>query len=366
MTDIRVLHVVLTLCPGGAERLVLDLCRELRPFAASAVCCLDDPGPWADQARALGTPVSALGRRPGFRPGLGWRISRLARAMGATVLHCHQYSPFVYGTIAGLLQPGLRIVYTEHGRVTDAPPSSRRTWANRLLGFRPERIVAVCDDLRRFMSTEGFPASRIEVIHNGIDPRLETEAADVVRARRAIGLPADVRVVGTVARLDPVKRLDVLIEACALVRRIAPGTVLVVVGDGPTRASLERLAVERGLGDSVRFLGARDDARALVPAFDVYVNSSASEGVSLTVLEAMAAGLPVVATHVGGTPEVLTSGVTGLLVPPDSAGAIAEAVLGLLDRPDDRARLGAAARARVVHDFSLDEMVRRYLAAYRA
>jgi glycosyltransferase involved in cell wall biosynthesis len=88
--------------------------------------------------------------------------------------------------------------------------------------------------------------------------------------------------------------------------------------------------------------------------------------VSLTVLEAMAAGLPVVATHVGGTPEVLTSGVTGLLVPPDSAGAIAEAVLGLLDRPDDRARLGAAARARVVHDFSLDEMVRRYLAAYRA
>jgi L-malate glycosyltransferase len=362
---IRVMHVVLSLSPGGAERLVIDLSRRLHPVVPTSICCLDDAGAWADDVRADGIPVDVLARQPGFHPGLGLRIADLAGRYEAGIVHCHQYSPFVYATIAGLRRPSLCIVYTEHGRLTDAPPSRKRAAVNRVLGRRCDVIIAVSRELRGHMLAEGFSSSRVQVIHNGVEPGAVVTSADAARAKQALGLPEDAWVVGTIARFDPVKQLDILIDAFAAVARAVPEARLVMVGGGPEGQRLEGLVGERGLTDLVVFTGVRRGARALMPGFDVYVNTSVSEGISLTLLEAMAASRPVVATRVGGTPEVIADGSTGLLVPANDVQSVVEAIISLRQDAAKRMSLGAAARTRVIEHFSLDRMARDYLAAYR-
>ncbi len=362
--ELRVMHVVLSLEPGGTERLVIDISRRMNADVPTSVCCLDQAGAWAPQLRAAGIPVAVLGRRPGFHPALGLQIAELATAQGASVVHCHQYSPFVYGSFAGMRRPSLRIVFTEHGRLSDDPPKAKRIWANRVIGWWPDSVVAVSDDLRRHMIAEGFPPSRIDVIHNGIEPGPETDGSACQAARRELGVPADAFLVGTVARLDPVKGLEVIVQAFSTIVAHVPEARLVLVGDGPERQRLEELAVRLGVASCITWAGFRSDARALMAAFDVYVNTSTSEGVSLTLLEAMAASRAVVATRVGGTPEVIVHGTSGLLVPARDPGAVAETILALHQDAGRRQALGAAGRSRVVERFSFDRLIRNYLAAY--
>lgn len=361
----RVMHVALSLSPGGAERLVVGLSRHLHPAVPTCICCLDESGAWAHEVRAGGVEVFELNRRPGFQPSLGLRIAGLAKRLGVTVLHCHQYSPFVYGTLAGLRRRGLRIVFTEHGRLSDALPSRRRRLANRLLGWRPDAVVAVSHELRAHMIAEGFSPSCVRVIHNGVDPGEAPTEADRLRARRALGLTDEAFVVGTVARLDPVKGLDVLVDAFAAVAPSVPEARLVLVGGGVEEASLRRRANEQGLEPRMLFTGVRHDARTVLSAFDVYANTSITEGMSLTLLEAMAASKPVIATRVGGTPEIVADGTTGLLVPPGDVRSVAESIVALRRDAAWRSAMGTAARARVVEHFSFENMAREYVAAYR-
>lgn len=359
-----VLHVVIRLCPGGTERLVIELCRRAGEGIRTAVCCLDEPGAWAGELTGIGVPVVALGRRPGFQPRLGWRIARLAGQVGASVLHCHQYSPFVYGAIAKLVRPGLRLVFTEHGRASDAAPSGRRRAANFVLGRVPGAFFAVSEELKLHMVREGFPAGRVGVLTNGIEPGPRPGDSERAEARSALGVTDEAFVVGTVARLDPVKGLGFLVDGFAALRRSLPEARLVLVGEGPERPVLETVVRERGLEGSVVLTGHRADARVLMAGFDVFVNSSVYEGVSLTILEAMAAGLPVIATRVGGSPEVVVDGVTGVLVPVRDPGALAKAVSSLASA-DVRRRMGDAGRERLLACFTLERMVRAYEAVYR-
>ena len=241
----------------------------------------------------------------------------------------------------------------------------KRRLINPVLGRLPSAVFAVSSDLRHYMTLEGFAARRVRVIHNGVDPGLPPTRADRDAARRACGLTARTPVIGAVGRLDPVKDLDTLVRAFATLRHAHPALRLLVVGDGPERAGLEERASALGVGSAVSFLGYRADARQILPALDVYVNSSLHEGVSLTILEAMAAAVPVVATSVGGTPEVVADDETGVLVPSRSPVALASAVSHLLVNPDRRAQLGRAGRSRVERLFSLDAMTARYLDVYR-
>ena len=359
-----VLQVVLSLNPGGAERLIVELVTRLAGESRQAVCCLDSVGAWGEALKAAGTPVTSLGRQPGFHPLLARGLAAAAREVEADVLHCHQYSPFVYGALARLAQPGLRVVFTEHGRLSDAPASRKRRLLNPMLAHAASRIVSVSHDLKRHMVAEGLPDKRIEVVHNGIELGPEPASDAAADLRRRLELPGDACVIGTVARLDPVKHLRTLIEAAGqLAHRGRPVHVL-VIGDGPEREALERETRDRALEHAVHFLGHRDDARAYLPGLDVYVNSSISEGISLTILEAMAAGVPVVATAVGGTPEVVTDQV-GRLVPARDPSALASALGTLADQPSLRATLGRAARRRVAEHFTIETMTARYLAMYR-
>ena len=361
---VAVVQVVLSLGTGGTERLVLELCRRLALRFRLAVCTLDEPGIWAKQLRELDIPVTPLHRRSGFRPSLGYRIAQIARHHRASVIHCHHYSPFIYGVLATLMKPGLRMVFTEHGRLSDGPPSPKRRLLNPVFGRVPGSMFAVSHALRHSMIDEGFPAGRLQVVHNGIDCGNPPSEFERRATRRRLGLSDTALIVGTVARLDPVKDLGTLIQSFALLRQTLGDAELVVVGDGCERQHLEQAARQSGVLQAVRFLGQRDDARRLLPAFDVYVNSSTSEGVSLTILEAMAAGAAVVATRVGGTPEVIVDGVTGLLVPARSPSHIADAVRALALDPTRRRALGATARLAVRQHFTLDRMVEHYAQEY--
>jgi glycosyltransferase involved in cell wall biosynthesis len=226
-------------------------------------------------------------------------------------------------------------------------------------------IVAVSEELRRYMLEARFPAARVAVIRNGIEAGPRPSPADRHAARRALGIAAETFVAVSVARLDPVKDFGTLLDAFATVRRRAAGARLLIVGDGPERAAIAARAAQPDLDGAVHLIGFRSDVRALIAAADVYVNSSISEGISITILEAMAAGLPVVATAVGGTPEVLANGAGGLLVPSRDAERLASAILALAADPQRRAVLGAAGRRRLETSFTIDRMVDEYVATYR-
>lgn len=359
------MHLVLSLVPGGTERLTIELVTRLLDDFRMVVCCLDEPGQWAHELTDLGVPVIPLQRAPGFHPSLGARVAQLAAGHDVDLIHCHHYSPFVYGRIACLLNRRPRLLFTEHGRLSDGPPVMKRRIANVWLSRCSGPVFAVSAALKQHMVAEGFPAGRVGVIHNGIDPGPPPTAAERGRARNALDIASDVFLVGTVARLDPVKDLKTAIGAIARLKELVGPIALIIVGDGSERAVLEAYARDVNVAADVCFVGYRADIRNLLPAFDVYVNSSISEGISLTILEAMATGLPVVATRVGGTPEVVIHDETGLLVEPRSAEAIAGAIERLAHAREKREVFGAAGRARVEALFTIDRMVADYAREYR-
>jgi glycosyltransferase involved in cell wall biosynthesis len=358
----RVLQLVLSLAPGGTERLVIEICKHLAGRIEPMVCCLDERGAWARELTAAGVPVVALGRRPGFQPSLALQIALVIKSQQIDVVHCHHYSPYVYGLMASLMTRA-RLVYTEHGRLSDAKPSRKRQIVNPILSWLPGEICAVSNDLKQHMVAEGFPARCIRVVHNGIEPGSRASGADRHDARAALGLSRDAFVIGTAGRLDPVKNLQVMLQAVAELREKVKSTVAVIVGDGPEREALQAKAVELGIAESVIFAGYRSNVRALMPAFDVYLNCSTYEGVSLTVLEAMSASLPVIAAPVGGNPEVVVDHETGLLIP-SRPRSIVEGITRLAFDARLRRAMGDAGRWRVIRHFSNARMVDEYASIY--
>jgi len=363
VSEPRVLQVVLSLNPGGTERLVMELASRLNATMPTMVCCLDEEGSWAAEMRGRGVDVIALGRQPGFRPGLARRVKDVVSSHRATVIHAHHYSPFVYSALSRVWGARAPVIYTEHGRLSDAPPSPKRRIANKIFARAAGGVYTVSADLRHHLVGEGFAPERIGVIYNGIDIDPLPDQTARRRVREQLGADGATFVMATIARLDPVKDLGTMVLAVAEMSR-ARRVMGVIIGDGSERATLEKMTHALGVADQFRFLGHRNDARTWLAGCDAYVNSSISEGASLTIIEAMAAGLPVVATRVGGTPEVVEES-CGRLVPARDAAALAAALLGLASDPATRASLGLAARARAESRFTLNRMVAEYADVYR-
>ena len=364
---VKIVHVVLGLDMGGLERVVLRLLARLdRRRWAPAVVALDEPGTLAPELRRIGVPLRVLGRAPGLDLDLARRLSGVVRDEGARLIHTHNASAHLYGAVAARLaalrggRP--RGVHTKHGR--NQPDHRRRVLLNRLSSALSDRVVAVSDDAASVVvEIERVPAEKVVTIENGVDTREFRPSAGVAAARARLGVPRDGFHVGCVARLAPVKDHRTLLEAFARLRARRRDAHLTLIGDGPERAALEERAALLDLDRAVTFAGERADVALLLAAFDVFALASRSEGVSLTLLEAAAAGLPVVATRVGGNEEVVIDGETGLLVPAADPGALAEALAALAERPD-RATMGAAGRARVERRFSVERMARAYADLY--
>jgi glycosyltransferase involved in cell wall biosynthesis len=359
-----ILHVMQV---AGAEMLVAETIRRLGARIDPVVYCLDAVGPLGERLRGEGIDVVAFNRRPGFDLGVSRRMAADIRARRLEVLHAHQYTPFFYGAIAARLsRTHPRVIFTEHGRHYPDVVSARRRWTNRwVLDRFAAEVNAVCEFSARHLAEEdGFDARRIAVIENGVDTPRYGRAPDLASARGSLGLDPARRYIATVARFHPVKDHVTLVRAFAACAAARSDVDLLLVGDGILRSDLERLAADLGVRDRIHFMGVRDDVAAILAAVDVFALTSLSEAASLTLLEAMASGLPVVVTAVGGNPEIVRDGIDGLLAPRGDSAAIAAALGRLLDDPQLARALGASGTARVRERFQLDRTIGRYYELY--
>lgn len=358
---LRVAQVIWSLGLGGAEQVVIRLAAGLdRTRFEPLVCCLDDPGPFAPQAEKAGLEVVALGKRGPVDVRVAARLGRLLRGRGIDVVHTHLWGGDLWGRLVAHWCGTPVTVTTAHN--VDDWKQWHHLALDRWLARGTTRLVAVSEQVRAFYEGRGVAPGRWQVVYNGV--------ADVPSSPRGRG-PAfrelgigDEPLVGLVGRLVSAKAPDVFLDAVARASVAVPTLKALVVGDGPLRSSLEQRISRMGLQGRVVFTGVRHDVADLFPGLDALASSSEREGLSMAMLEAMAAGVPVVATRVGGTPELIESGITGILVPPGDPQALADGLLALLRSPERSESLRRAARERVRSHFSLSRMVERYQEAY--
>ena len=359
-----VVHVVNSLAVGGLENGVVNLVNATATRFRHVIVCMTADGPLHARLRPE-VEVIVLGKRPGQDPWALLRLVRLLRRLRPLIVHSRNW-PAIDAIPAARVARVPLVVHGEHGREVADPEgrNPRRKRIRRALAPLVHHFVTVSADLRRWLIEDvRVPAAKVSAIHNGVDLSRFGRAGRL-ESRLRLDLPAEVPIVGTVGRLDPVKDQAGLIRAFAKVRSAHPEALLVVVGDGPCRAELEDVAAASGQGDHVRLLGNRDDVPTVMSALDVFVLPSIAEGISNTILEAMASGLPVVATRVGGNPELVEDGIGGALVPRQDPSALAAAIAGYVADPELRRRHGLASRQRATGHFGLERMAEAYANLY--
>jgi glycosyltransferase involved in cell wall biosynthesis len=356
----HILHVVRRLRYGGLEAGVINVVRglEQRGFT-QAVCWLEDRGELAGRLPSS-VPVWECAEGTSAMRWLSWRAARCIRAWAPDVIHARNSGAWIDAVAAWLFAERRgRLAFSIHGwdRLDRLP--LRRAFLFRQLARMTRALAAVSAETARQFATEtGIPASRFIVLSSGVDTERFRPPADPHPPKRPV--------LGCVGRLDPVKAHDVLIEAFARVAdNGARDLELRLLGDDPCRSDLERLVRNRGLADRVRFLGMAPDIPEQLRALDLFVLASHREGRPTSIMEAMATGLPVVATQVGSIPELVADGRTGLLVKPGDVADLARAIGTLVADNALRRRFAEEARRVAVAELSLDRMVEQYAAFYR-
>jgi sugar transferase (PEP-CTERM/EpsH1 system associated) len=358
---IHVVHVLHALSVGGTENGLVNLVRGLpRGRFRHTVIAMTETGAMAGRLPGE-VEVWILGKRAGLDMRALGRLALLLRRARPDIVHSRNWAAIDAVPAARLARVPC-VIHGEHGRaITDLHGlNPRRNRVRRLLTPLVDRFVTVSFDLRRWLiDVVGIPDRKVVTIHNGVDTTRFADD-DHEQARRTLGVRDDALTVGTIGRLDPVKDQLGLLEAFAQLRHRYPTAILVVVGDGPLRGVLETRAQRPDLAGRVKLLGERHDVPRLLRAFDLFVLPSLAEGLPNTLLEAIAAGLPLVATRVGGNPEVVVDGANGRVVPPGDPHALADAIGRYLDDPVLRTLHGKASRERAVQHFSLPQMTAAY------
>ena len=366
---IRVMHVVDALVLAGMEYGVIKVVNRLPASIHPMICCLRHQD---DVTRGVLLPrveVRALGARTRRNYGLIGVLASLFRRERVDVVHSHNWQTYMYAVLGARLARVPVVIHGEHGHDEESAPA-RRLWVKRRLAPLVTRFVAVSGNLARELEDSwGVGRERIASIPNGVDLSAFDEGVDRAGLRRELGLEPDDEVVIHVGGMRPVKDHATLIRAFARAHAARPRARLLIVGGDPASgrgSELVALARELGVGDAVRFAGVRRDVPRLLLASDVYVNSSLYEGMSNTILEAMAARRPVVATAVGGTVDLVLEGETGFLVPARGDEAMGDRIAGLLADPSLRRSVGDAGRAYVEAHHGMQRMVDTYAELYTA
>ena len=366
---IKILHVIDSLGIGGMERVVIDVANGLDAAKfEQAICCISRRGEAADQLRDR-VRCFDLGKSDKADRLMPLKLAAAIRRERPDIVHSQSWSG-VDTSLAKLMVPGVKLIHSEHGRNYSGlrqQPWLRRM-ARRGVYHLADSVFAISGEVRNFYCGQtGFPTERMNVISNGIDVR-RIDEADASGVREEFSIAPDDFVFGTVARLDLTKDTTTLLRAFAAVAlpRLDPKLKLLIVGDGDQRAKLEELVSMLNLNRAVIFAGMRRDVPRMLRAMDVFALSSVSEGMPLTVLEAMAARLPVVATNVGALPELVEDGKTGFLVPIRHAVAMADKLEMFLANRQLANILGEAARQKVEREFTLERMLRNYGVMYEA
>ena len=359
-----VLHVMQV---AGAEMLVAETIRRLGLRLDPLIICLDDIGRLGMELQKEGVPVLNMGRRAGMDLRVALKISRELKSRNVEIVHAHQYTPFFYAALAKLLNRNkIHLMFTEHGRHYPDIVSRKRELLNKyFFSYLANEIHGVCSfSAKALAENDGFPASRVEVIENGIDLAQYSFAYNLQELRKRIGLDQQRRYILCVARFHPVKDHKTLITAFSHVAAKLPDVDLLLAGDGPLRREIEQQCIDLGLQSRVVFLGIRSDISELMNAVDIFTLTSVSEAASLTLLEAMASKLAVVITDVGGNPEIIRNGIDGLLAPRGDSYKLAELYITLLSDPDIRMRFAISAYERAAQRYSLDKTISEYSRRY--
>ncbi|HYS78280.1 MAG TPA: glycosyltransferase [Candidatus Dormibacteraeota bacterium] len=366
---VRVLHVLSTLLPGGSELSVLRLAGALDPRRyRTSVAFLRGEAVLRPEFEAIGAEVVPVRLRSTLDPFCLLRLRALVARGRQDLVHTHMDVADFYGALAGRLGGAHAVVSTKH-----APDEfrSRRTWKRypfllleRLAYEMDDAVIVVSRDLASFLEeTEHLPRRKMVIIGHGVDGA--APALPRAEARAALGLPALDPLIGSVGRLSREKGHTFLLRALPAIVTAFPGAGCVLAGDGPSRRDLEDEARGLGMSDRVVFLGHRGDVPAILSALDLFVQPSLYEGFGMSLLEAMAARLPIIATRVGGIPEVVDDQVAGLLVPPADAAALARAANALLGDRGRARRLAEGAARLVVERHSMASVAARVDALYR-
>jgi glycosyltransferase involved in cell wall biosynthesis len=360
---IRVVYLAHAFMVGGAEEMVLNLVRRLPDRFEPLVCCIHEAGPIGEEIRRTGTPVAVLGLNPGLRR--PWDIGGIRAYLRETrphIVHTFLLTASLYGRLAAILERIPVVIGTEVNIYERKRP--HHVMAERLLMAGTDRIVASAASVRDFYVRQVHAApSKVEVIYNAVDFAQARATRSRREMRAAIGVPAEAPTAGVIARLTEQKGHRFLLEAIARTPALAD-LHLVIVGGGELHDELVRDAAARGLASRVHFLGPRRDLGDLLGAMDVFVMPSLWEGLPLSLVLAMAADVPVVATAVAGVPEVVEDGCTGLLVPAGDATALGNALARLVTDPALRGRLAREGRASVLPRFGVDNYVTAIVSLY--
>lgn len=364
MKPLTILHTVETSGPGGAENVLLKLVSELDPARFRSIVAINDPGWLQDRLRELELPFHRIPWRRWYDLKLPRALAQLVRAEGVDVIHSHLPDQNFYSCLAARLT-GCPMIATYHGPVELTNSQAlRHELKLKLVKSTAAAVTVVCNCVGEMLLDLGFPHSKIERIYNGVDLS-SCKGADG-RLRRELGLGPDVPIIGMVANIRPPKGHEFFIRAARLVADRYPQAFFVISGDlhETLAPPLFDLANSLGLNEHLKFLGFRSDVPNLMAEMDMFVLPSTSEGFPLVVLEAMAAGRPVVATRCGGVEEIIENGLDGVLVPVADSGEIAREICSLLGDRQRAAALGTAARRSVRDKFSVEAMITSYERLY--
>jgi glycosyltransferase involved in cell wall biosynthesis len=362
----NLLQVVLDLQFVG-EKVVAALAREVSGEYNVFFCCLDRVGLLGEELQKEGFFVKALDRRPGRDWTIPSKIARLTKDLNIDIIHAHHYTPYFYSALSRLIHRHPRLLFTEHGRNLPDIVNLDRKLTNLVLNFVTNRITSVCDSSKRALQEKDWlPSSKISVIYNGIEPveqRIASVDENTQKVLDWLG-PTDFAV-GFLARLDPIKDPILMLESFRIALQEVPKAKLIVMGKGPLHEELVQRCQSYGISRNVMFSGLLKNPMPVLPRLRTLVMTSLSEAASLSILEAMMCGIPVIAKSVGGNPELITDQKTGFLIADSSAPSFAEAMVKVLKDESLSEKMGQAAKKEANDRFSLKVMVEQYKSIYR-
>jgi glycosyltransferase involved in cell wall biosynthesis len=369
--ELRILHVIETLDMGGAETVVANIVNNMSPGFRTDICCLMHSGPVAERIRPE-VDIIELGKSVhGNDYLIPHKLARILKAKQIDIVQSHDWGTLLE-SVAGSTLAGVASVHMAHGPTIHYPANDSmgrikkiiRRKAERLASMKVQCAIAVSEIVKKeLISDAGFPAEKVVLIHNGIDLSPVT-LGDLAAKRRQLNLSTGDFLLVTVGRLAEIKNYPLVLKALARARKFAPTLNLIMVGDGPERNKLEEISRNLGISQFVHFLGERKDVHDWLAISQAFVLPSFYEGISIALLEAMASGLTVIATRVGGNPEVIMNGINGYLVESEDIDGLSNLFINLAMDVARRDEIGHAARAHVTDKFDLKKTICNYEKIY--
>ncbi len=363
---IKLLHLTYDMRIGGTEMVIKNIIDGCDPEQYNmSVLCIESPlGPFAEELKKDGIEFFKLNRKPGFDTALITEIRTIIKENNINIIHCHQYTPWVYGVISAMFTK-TKVIFTEHGRFYPDSSTWKRKLLNPVLNLFTEQVTAISKATQNaLIEFENIPEKSIYVVYNGISP-LEIKQSEVDQLRTELTIPNNHTILGTIARFDPIKNHNMMLKAFSLVLAQQPNTTLIIVGDGEERGNIEACIKQLNIHENIILTGYQTKPHNYLGLMDIYLLSSLSEGTSMTLLEAMSLSKPCVVTDAGGNPEIVIHGENGFVTPNDNAEAFAQGIIDVLNSKTKVTSLGKASKLRFDSHFSETQMNQQYQLLYQ-